>query len=175
MAIEMREFGQDKAEFESERGVVRAIATQLRFHLETPAVQAQFEFLNLPGASSQVIQSVFRDFALGLGFADESEGLFQSYETSALRPDYFVRLDDTGILLEVERGKTTINNMDLLDFWKCHLCEHAHYLFLLVPRALRQNPTMSPRNEFASVVKRLGAFFRPRNYTNVRGLFVYGY
>jgi len=23
-------------------------------------------------------------------------------------------------LLEVERGKTTINNMQLLDFWKCH-------------------------------------------------------
>jgi len=41
-----------------------------------------------------------------------------------LRPDYFLKLDDTGILLEVERGKTTINNMDLLDFWKCHLCRN---------------------------------------------------
>jgi hypothetical protein len=39
--------------------------------------------------------------------------------------------------------------MDLLDFWKCHVCQHAQYLFLLVPVALRQNPTMSPRNEFA--------------------------
>ena len=57
-------------------------------------------------------------------------------------------LADTGIILEVERGKTTINNMDLLDFWKCHICAHADYLFLMVPRELRQNPTMSPRREY---------------------------
>ena len=25
--------------------------------------------------------------------------------------------------MEVEREKTTINNMDLLDVWKCHICE----------------------------------------------------
>ena len=24
--------------------------------------------------------------------------------------------------MEVERGKTTTNNKDFLDFWKCHLC-----------------------------------------------------
>lgn len=118
---------------------------------------------------------MFREFAHTLGFVDESRGLFHEYESSALRPDYFLRLKDTGILLEVERGKTTINNMDLLDFWKCHLCTHAHYLFLVVPRALRQNPTMSPRNEFASVAKRLSSFFHPRNRTNVRGLFLFGY
>ena len=46
-------------------------------------------------------------------------------------------LADTGIILEVERGKTTINNMDLLDFWKCHICAHADYLFLMVPTELR--------------------------------------
>lgn len=97
------------------------------------------------------------------------------YETSALRPDYFRAVGDTGILLEVERGKTTINNMDLLDFWKCHLCEHANYLFLVVPMELRQNPAMPPRREYATVVKRLSSFFVPRNYTNVRGLFVFGY
>ena len=110
-----------------------------------------------------------------LGFVSESKGLFAPYETSALRPDYFRPLDDTGILLEVERGKTTINNMDLLDFWKCHLCEHANYLFLMVPTELRQNPSMPPRREYVTVVKRLSSFFVPRNYTNVRGLFVFGY
>ena len=61
---------------------------------------------------------------------------------------YYLDLDETGIILEVERGKTTINNMDLLDFWKCHICVHAHYLILVVPVELRQNPTMTPRNEF---------------------------
>ena len=65
--------------------------------------------------------------------------------------------------------------MDLLDFWKCHICEHASYLFLMVPRELRQNPTMSPRREFETVRKRLESFFVPGNYTNVHGLVLLGY
>ena len=32
--------------------------------------------------------------------------------------------------MEVERGKTTTNNMDLLDIYKCHICEEANHLFL---------------------------------------------
>lgn len=70
-------------------------------------------------------------------------------------------LGATGIILEVERGKTTINNMDLLDFWKCHICAYADYLFLMVPVELRQNDTMTARREFASVAKRLRTFFEP--------------
>jgi hypothetical protein len=65
--------------------------------------------------------------------------------------------------------------MDLLDFWKCHICEHAHYLILLVPTELRQNETMAPRREFATVRNRLSSFFEEDNYTNVRGLFLFGY
>jgi hypothetical protein len=78
-------------------------------------------------------------------------------------------------MTRIERGKTTINNMDLLDFWKCRLCQAADYLFLMVPQELRQNPTIAPRNEYAFVVKRLASFFEPGNYTNVHGLFVFGY
>ena len=121
------------------------------------------------------MQNVFLDQARQLGFRDESKGLFVEYPSSALRPDYFMPLADTGIILEVERGKTTINNMDLLDFWKCHICAHADYLFLMVPTELRQNETMTARKEFASVAKRLQTFFEPRNYTNVRGLSLFGY
>jgi hypothetical protein len=98
-----------------------------------------------------------------------------SYTSSALRPDYFKPVGKTGIILEVERGKTTINNMDLLDFWRCHICEHAAYLFLMVPTELRQNATMSPRREFVTVGKRLESFFVPGNYTNVRGVVLMGY
>ncbi len=65
--------------------------------------------------------------------------------------------------------------MDLLDFWKCHICVHAHYLVLLVPQAFRQNELMTARREFLTVKKRLETFFEPRNYTNVRGLFLFGY
>ncbi len=92
-----------------------------------------------------------------------------------LRPDYYRPLGDTGIILEVERGKTTTNNMDLLDFWKCHLCGRAHYLFLLVPQELRHNPGMNPKREFQSVARRLSRFFEPGFHTNVRGLFLFGY
>ena len=59
--------------------------------------------------------------------------------------------------------------------WKCHLCEHANYLFLMVPKELRQNLKMKPRNEFNTVRKRLETFFVPGNYTNVLGLYIFGY
>ena len=65
--------------------------------------------------------------------------------------------------------------MDLLDFWKCHICEVAAYLFLVVPRELRHNPGMTPKKEFASVTRRLAQFFEPGNYTNVRGLCLFRY
>ncbi len=157
-----------------EHSAVVAIVDALYEHLDSPGATALILEANQPGQSSGVVQNVFLDHARQLGFRDESKGLFSGY-LSALRPDYFLPLQDTGILLEVERGKTTINNMDLLDFWKCHICDHAHYLILLVPTQLRQNPTMTPRNEFATVRKRLGTFFEKRNYTNVRGLFLFGY
>ena len=130
--------------------------------------------MNRPGKSSAEVQDTFLEFARDLGFESEKKGLFASDEL-ALRPDYYLKLDTTGVILEVERGKTTINNMDLLDFWKCHLCPQAGYLFLLVPQALRQNETMNPRNEFATVNRRLSQFFKPHNYTNVRALCLFGY
>lgn len=151
------------------------IAESLRTYLNKEPVLAQIAEANAPGRSSAAIQDVFLEHALNLGFRSECEGLFENYKTSGLRPDYFMPIEDTGILLEVERGKTTINNMDLLDFWKCHLCEKANFLFLLVPRELRQNPEMQPRREFNTVSKRMAAFFEPRNYTNVYGLWLFGY
>jgi hypothetical protein len=125
---------------------VSKLADDLLGHLSTEDALARIQSVNQPGRSSAEVQATFGDFVRELGFESERVGLFSSDEF-ALRPDCFIRLGQTGILLEVERGKTTINNMDLLDFWKCHLCRHAHYLFLLVPMALRQNPTMSPRDE----------------------------
>ena len=150
------------------------VADALTNDLRRPDVAALIEEANRPGNSSALVQRVFLAEATELGFRDESKGLFASYQ-SALRPDYFMPIGDSGIILEVERGKTTINNMDLLDFWKCHICEHADYLFLMVPAELRQNPTMSPRREFATVARRLETFFRRGNETNVRGAVLLGY
>jgi hypothetical protein len=173
--VERVDFVQDNFVGTDEYVAVAALADSLFEHLSTSAIAALILDANLPGRSSADIQSVFLDHAHQLGFRDESKGLFSEYLSSALRPDYYMSLGETGIILEVERGKTTINNMDLLDFWKCHICAYAHYLVLLVPTELRQNSTMAPRKEFATVKKRLSTFFEPRNYTNVRGLFLFGY
>lgn len=155
------------------RSVV-ALADRLTAALRSERVEERIAEVNIPRASSAEVQAAFLEEARSLGFRDEKTGLFAGYE-SALRPDYHLELDGTGIILEVERGKTTINNMDLLDFWKCHICEHADYLFLLVPRELRQNDSMRPRREFSTVLRRLATFFEPGNLTNVRGLVLIGY
>lgn len=136
---------------------------------------AAIEEANKPRTNSARIQSIFLEHAQLLGFRSEAKGLFGDYATAGLRPDYYKPLGDTGILIEVERGKTTINNMDFLDLWKCHVCPVADYLFLMVPQALIQNETMRPRKEYATVVKRMSTFFTQSNYTNVRALTVFGY
>lgn len=158
----------------SEWRMVRDIADLISLHLDDTEVAGRLAGANLPGLSSAGVQEVFLAHARELGFRNESKGLFLQYQ-SALRPDYYLQLGETGIILEVERGKSTINNMDMLDFWKCHICEHAHYLFLMVPMELRQNARMAPRREFTAVRRRLEPFFRPHNYTNVRGLVLFGY
>jgi hypothetical protein len=64
--------------------------------------------------------------------------------------------------------------MDLLDLWKCHICDHARYLFLVVPQ---ERPSANGRKmqHFSHVAKRLSPFFEPRNYVNVDAVFLYGY
>lgn len=171
----MTSFVQEAWAATEEYAQVSRIAESLLRHLNEPDAQSLLALANMPGQSSALVQNSFARFAAEAGFVDESKGLFERYENRAVRPDYYLRLEASGILLEVERGKTTINNMDFLDFWKCHLCEHANYLFLMVPQELRQNLTMSPRREYNAVVKRMGSFFVPRNYTNVRGLHIFGY
>ncbi len=154
------------------------IATALHRHLLLPDTQELLDAANQPRSSSAIVQAVFLRETRELGFRSEAKGLFSEYPTAALRPDYYRALQQyqTGILLEVERGKTTINNMDLLDFWKCHICDVSHHLFLMVPQVLRQNadrPAIS--RPFNSVTNRLAAFFEPRNYTNVRSCWLFGY
>ena len=172
--MERADFVQSTFAHTDEYATVMGVADELLGHLRTPGIAARMLIANQPGMSSAGVQAVFLEQARQLGFRDESTGLFAEY-LSALRPDYFMPIGETGIILEVERGKTTINNMDLLDFWKCYICAYADYLFLLVPAELRQNPTMSARREFVTVKKRLATFFEPANYTNVRGLFLFGY
>lgn len=156
---------------------VTRIARALAAHLNGVDAQTRIAKANRPGRSSGEIQAIFLEEAERLGFRNEAQGLFADYRNRNVRPDYHLALPQfaSGILMEVERGKTTINNMDFLDFWKCHLCPHAHHLFMLVPQELRQNEEMSPRKEYAAVCNRLSSFFEERNYTNVRSLWIFGY
>jgi hypothetical protein len=149
-------------------------AKSLRRYLEQPDVQERIRERHTLGASSVTIQELILGKATALGFESEKKGLFASYKVPGLRPDYYCRVADTGILLEVERGKTTTNNMDLLDFWKCHICEHAEYLFLLVPLA-RPSANGTVLRHFQRVQKRLSAFFEPKNYVNVSAVHLFGY
>jgi len=174
MDVLFSSYVQDGSRDSSDWVEVSRIARSLLGHLRAPETLVKIRGANEPGRSSADVQATFLAFARQLGFESEKKGLFAAADLR-LRPDYYLPLGQTGVLLEVERGKTTINNMDLLDFWKCHLCPEANYLFLMVPQELRQNMSMSPRKEFAAVDRRLSEFFRPANYTTVRGLCLFGY
>jgi hypothetical protein len=92
MPVEVSSFAATTVQGTEELAEVSRIADELHAHLNSPEALRQIADANQPGAPSHAAQSVFRDFALRLGFADESKGLFASYETSALRPDYFRKM-----------------------------------------------------------------------------------
>jgi len=142
--------------------------------LRRPETMQKIKEVHKFGASSSEIQALVFPGAEALGFSHEKKGLFNNYAVAGLRPDYFMKVRNSGVLLEVERGKTTTNNMDLLDLWKCHICEQADYLFLLVPQ---QRPSKNGKvmHHFKQVKKRLSTFFISRNHVNVEGVFLFGY
>jgi hypothetical protein len=129
-------------------------------YCKMPEVRARFNEANFPGSSSAKVQEVFLEKALELGFQSEKKQLFQTIPTSNLRPDYYKKVDRSGIIIEVERGKTIMNNMDMLDMWKCHLCTNANHLFLFVPNALQHNNNATPYDCFNIVANRMAPFFK---------------
>lgn len=170
-----RDFVRDDIEAFPEWSEVQRISNELIDYMLKPTVLTQLQNANKPKASSSQVQAVLLDKAKELGFRDESRGLFAHYSTRGVRPDYYMEIGHTGVILEVERGKTTTNNMDFLDFWKCHICRTASFLILLVPVELRHNNDDAPKKEFQKVSGRLESFFVEENYTNVWGLVLIGY
>ena len=79
----------------------------------------------------------------------------------------------SGILLEVERGKTLRNNMDMLDLWKTHICERADFLFLFVPYGNRRKGGWE--RVYLTVVNRLQSFFTERTSVRVDAAYIYAY
>jgi hypothetical protein len=145
-------------------------AKDIESYLDNKAVNDRIKKANTKGTSSQIIQEIIEEIAKPLGFTDEKQGLFKKYSNSGLRPDFYKKLGKTGILMEVERGKTTTNNMDLLDIYKCHICEEASHLFLFVPIEVSHT-----KNIYKNVCKKVSNFFIKKNYLNIDSIIVYGY
>jgi len=151
-----------------------SLAWQLKDYLNSEAVRTEINQCHRLNATSQQIQAIIHKEVESLGFQSEKRGLFLDYKVAALRPDFYRPLGKSGIILEVERGKTLTNNMDLLDLWKCHVCAHADFLYLIVPVERRsENGTVI--RAFDGVLRRLSTFFEPRNYVNVEAAFIFGY
>lgn len=154
---------------------VMKIAHRLADDIATEETSKQIAAANVIGRASHEVQACIVDQAKALGFQSEKKGLFTKYKTANLRPDYYLRITEgRGIILEVERGKTLANNMDLLDLWKCHICDEAQYLFLMVPME-RPNQKGGKTKVFSKVAERLEPFFLRENYVRVNGLFIIGY
>ena len=175
MKPKYQEFVQDKFQGSEEWNKVSKIAKSFFQYLNTESVQNKISKANQPGISSKYVQDIVMIKALEFGFISEVSKLF-SNTINKLRPDFYLKLDNTGIIIEVERGKTNQNNMDFLDFWKCHICEEAHYLFLLVPVILIQNNSGKTAGKpYEKVISHMSPFFYKENYTNVRGLVIFGF
>lgn len=154
---------------------ISRIGHELFEYLKSPLITKAFSDANAPGNSSSKVQDVFLQKAIELGFQSERKRLFSDIPTHNLRPDYYRPVGNSGIILEVERGKTIMNNMDMLDMWKCHLCKSANHLFLFVPNQLKHNSQATAYDCFRRVSDRLLPFFETSNFTNVHSLWIFGY
>jgi len=154
--------------------MAREIAKDIYGYMRLPEISEKLSSTHKVNAKSHQIQDIILPKCTELGMSSEKKGLFSSYATAQLRPDYYIQLKSTGLIMEVERGKTTTNNMDLLDIWKCHICEKADYLLLVVP-IIRQTNSGGKTKIYEHVIKRVSSFFQKQNYVNVKGCFIIGY
>ena len=132
MRIKVSKFIKKKIN-KSELKEIFKISNIIEEYLNEKEVNQRIQNSKVKGTDSLVIQKIIEEIAIPLGFKDEKQGLFKKYNDSGLRPYFYKKIGKNGILMEVERGKTTTNNMDLLDIYKCHICEEANHLFLFVP------------------------------------------
>jgi hypothetical protein len=172
--MDYKTFAKQPATLPSELEEVSVIARQLGDHLASEMVCSAIGECHRLHGTSQQIQTILNDKLLGLGFQSEKRGLFHEYPVASLRPDFYRPVGNSGILLEIERGKTLTNNMDLLDLWKCHLCAHADFLFLVVPKE-RASENGQIIRAFDGASRRLSTFFEPKNYINVEAVYLFGY
>lgn len=168
--MEMTWFQQEVASADID--AARKLADQLRAALDSDAVRGSLSAIPPIHGTSHQVDAIVQPHAELLGFSSQRTTLFTEYPVS-LRPDWYRPLGQSGILLEVERGKAVTNNLDLLDLWKCHICRQAEHLFLVVPMLVVR--TSGREHVYPRVVTRLATFFAPGNQINVRSLAIFGY
>jgi hypothetical protein len=147
MGIKVSKFIKKKIN-KSELKEIFKISNIIEEYLNQKEVNQRIQNSNVKGTDSQVMK----------------------YKDSGLRPDFYKKIGKNGILMEVERGKTTTNNMDLLDIYKCHICEEANHLFLFVPIEVSHT-----KNIYKSVCKKVENFFYEENYLNIDSAIIFGY
>ncbi len=70
----------------------------------------------------------------------------------------------------IEEIAIPLGFMDLLDIYKCHICEEANHLFLFISIEVRHT-----KNIYKSVCKKMENFFYEENYLNIDSATVFGY
>jgi hypothetical protein len=175
MAAKYKILQKENIENNSDFLEVKNLAKEILAFMNLPDISQKISNTHKLNAKSGEIQDILLKKMNELGFKSEKTGLFSKYKTSALRPDYYKKLgQNKGVIIEVERGKTIANNMDMLDIWKCHICEDANYLFLIVPQ-IRPTEKGIENIIYDKVIDRLESFFKKSNYLNVDALVIFGY
>lgn len=161
---------------EIELARVDGIAAHLLDHLDQSALA--IDRVHVHGAQSKVVQTIVAELLESrLAFEQEYVLTPEDGLVTAPRPDFYFRLGSgRGILAEVERGGTTLNNHDLKDMWKAHIAPRAHHLFLIVPNANWNVAGGVRERPFVRVRSRLAAFFGDqRREVDVLSLHLFGY
>jgi len=154
----------------AEGTAVRALAETLHSEIDYQGISETIAG-GQPGSvggrvTSHRVQAHVALAAEPLGFRSERRGIFRDMNLQ-LRPDLFHA--GLEVLLEVERGGANTNNHDLKDFWKCHLCPTAQWLFLVLPERVHGG------QPFHTTGRRFTQFFEPGNEVNVSGVALFGY
>jgi hypothetical protein len=175
-AIEYCYFRRSDFRVNADFNEVDSLAIDLLNRLRGPSLRDSIAKVHKFGASSHKIQELVAPIAIELGFTSEKKGLFSNVKSAGIRPDFFRKTaSGGGVLMEVERGKTIANNMDLLDVWKTHLCVEANHLFLMVPQ-VRVTERGAEQKIYQSVLNRVGTFFeKDVEPIDVDSVHIFGY
>ena len=102
LSSEKVEFVQDGFIYSEEWKEVKELSEKVYSFINNPNTKRKIDMINQPGKSSHDIQKIITSEMINLGFTSEKQGLFLKYKNSGIRPDFYKKIKNTGILFEVE-------------------------------------------------------------------------